>query len=136
MSEDEERFEIVGEMSPEEEKLFMNMIGIKNVIKPKKPKMSLEELIEAAREIDSEINMFEARWLDKVDTLTYKDAINLIFAEIDRYPTIKKYNANKQEKLQSDFVEEFGQFLGREIKTEWSFVKSRLITQLTPNRWV
>lgn len=129
----EEHFEIVGEMSPEEAKQFFNMINKRNTIKPK---MSLEELVVAAREIDNEINMFEARWLDKVDTLSYCDAINLIFAEIDRYPTIKKYNAHKQDNLQSDLAIGVIESLGCKDMINWSFVKLRLIERLTPNRWV
>lgn len=129
----EERLEIIGELSPEEAKQFLNMINKRNSIKPK---MSLEALIEAAREIDNEVNMFEARWLDKVDILTYKGAINLIFSEIDRYPTIKKYNKDKQETLQFDLMEGLIRSLDSEVKLDWSFVKERLITTLTPNRWV
>ena len=119
----EEHFYIIGELSPEE----------RNFIKSK---MSLEELIVAAHEIDNEINMFEARWFDKVDILTYKSAISLIFAEIDRYPTIKKYNAHKQDDLQSDLAIGLIESLGCEDMINWAFVKSRLIERLTPNRWV
>lgn len=129
----EERVEIIGELSPEDAKRFIDMMSVGSIMNPK---MSLEELIFAAREIDNEINMFEARWLDKVDTLTYKDAVNLIFSEIDRYPTIKKYNKDKQETLQFDFMEGLIRSLDSEVKLDWSFVKGRLITTLTPNRWV
>lgn len=116
--------------------LYDSVVMAAQLTKP--PKMSLEELIEAARGIDSEINMFEARWVDKVDKLTYKDVVNLIFAEIDRYPTIKKYNDGKQEDLKYDLMEGLCEAMGVDFKanTNWLYVKEMLVMNLTPNRWV
>lgn len=129
---------IIGEVASDEiaKKIIDAMTCTSQLVRP--PKMSLEELIEAARSVNNEINMFEARWVDKLDMLNYQDAINLIFAEIDRYPVIKKYNAGKQKDLQCNLVEGLYKALGVDFKASanWSYVKEVLIMRLTPNRWV
>lgn len=127
-------FFVCGEVLKDEDAVrLISTMQVGNIIKPK---MSLEELVVVSHEVYREINEFEDRWIDKVSTLSYKAAINLLFAEIDRYPTIRKYNENRREDLQTDLAEGLVEYLGYGSMVDWSFIKCRLINTLTPNRWV
>lgn len=103
------------------------------LIMQEEQKLSAYEFNRIVNDIDIELCRFECRWLDKLHLLDYKKAINLLYAEIDRYPSINKYNAGRLDEVEYGVLTDYFNAMGIDGNS-WDVIKLEMLMQLSPRK--